>query len=76
MCLQQYHQHAANGQDLQIGDAIPPISLLPFVNWCLLDLLLFLDELLGLGAETAVRPMIQGIATEIASRARARIASA
>jgi hypothetical protein len=58
-CLQQYHKHGANPREVEIADAEPPVSPLPFVNWCLLDLLRFLEALLDVGKETTVRPVLR-----------------
>jgi hypothetical protein len=68
-CLQQYHKVGGNPRDVEIADAEPPISPLPFVNWCLLDLLHFLDALLDLSKETTIRPSVSSILSEISKRA-------
>ena len=68
-CLQQYHKINANPRDVEIADAEPPISPLPFVNWCLLDLLHFLDALFGLSKETTIRAGLSSILSEISKRA-------
>jgi hypothetical protein len=67
-CLQQHHVHRAGGRETEISDA-EPISPLPFVNWSLLDLLIFLDLLLDLAQETAVRSKIAHFLAEMKRRA-------
>lgn len=69
-CLQQHHVHRAGGRETQIADS-EPISPLPFVNWCLLDLLVFIDALLELVKETEVRSTISKALAEIKERAPA-----
>jgi hypothetical protein len=69
-CLQQHHIHRAGGREIEIADA-EPISPLPFVNWCLLDFLVFIDTLLELSDETAIRPKIAETLAEIKKRAPA-----
>jgi hypothetical protein len=69
-CFQQYHIYAANG-GVEIGDAVPPISPLPFVNWCLIDILRFVDALFDLSNETTVRRCVQSALAEIVRRAPA-----
>lgn len=69
-CLQQYHEYSPDGRDLHFGDPAP-VSSLPFVNRCLIDLLLFIDELLRLSNDTSVRPRVHSLLTELAKLARA-----
>lgn len=68
-CLQQYHKHGTNLRNVEIADAEPPVSPLPFVNWCLLDLLHFLDALFDLAKETTIRSAIGGVLSEVSKRA-------
>jgi len=63
VCLQQYHTIAADGT-LTIENNVSGSSL-PFVNWCLMDLLVFCDTLLGLSKETAVRAEARKALNEI-----------
>jgi hypothetical protein len=69
-CLQQHHVHHQGGRETEIADA-EPISPLPFVNWCLLDLLGFIDTLLALAQETVVSSKVSEVLSEIAKRAPA-----
>jgi hypothetical protein len=62
-CLQQYHIIAADGT-LTIGNNVSGSSL-PFVNWCLIDLLLFGDTLLGLSKEIVVRAEARKVLDEV-----------
>jgi hypothetical protein len=70
-CLQQHHVHRAGGRETEISDA-EPISPLPFVNWSLLDVLVFLDLLLELAQETVVRPNIAVVLAEMKRRTATR----
>ena len=70
-CLQQYHKHLANPRDMEIAEAKPRVSPLPFVNWCLLDLLIFVGSLLEVSKETVVRPIVENLLSEIQRRAPA-----
>jgi hypothetical protein len=65
-CLQLYHRYEADG--LRFGDP-EPLTPLPFANWCLIDWLVFLDNLLKLANETTVRPDIVALLRELARRA-------
>ena len=53
------------------GSAIPTQMRpqLPVVNWCLIDLLTFLYELLSVSQETSVQPHVVGLLKEIAKLA-------
>jgi hypothetical protein len=68
-CIQQYHQIA--GQDVRF---ITPTSgsPLPVVNWCLIDFLLFLDQLLELSNEKPVRSQLVAVLKEVAKLAPAK----
>ena len=48
-------------------------SFLPFVNCCLIDLLIFLYELLGMDQETAVRPKVKFVLDELVKLAPRRL---
>lgn len=50
-------------------------SFLPFVNCCLIDLLVFLYELLGVAQETIVQPKIRLVLDELARLAPPRLTS-
>jgi len=65
-CLQQYHAYRNDGSIAieYIGEPSGADSPLPFVNSCLIDLMLFLDALLQSAADTAVRADIQAILAE------------
>ena len=66
-CLQQYH--AYEGWVMHFGDPDPNPSPVPIVNWCLIDLLRFIYELLGISKETRVLPQVLALLEEIASLA-------
>jgi hypothetical protein len=71
-CLQQYQTYFQDG-NVAIEYVEAPAgasSPLPFVNRSLLDLALFLDQLLGLADETAVRSHIRGLIGEFSRIAR------
>lgn len=70
-CFQQYHIYAPNGRDVNIADAIPPISPLPYVNWSLIDILRFTKALLELSKETRVGPYVDAVLGELVKRAPA-----
>lgn len=55
-CLQQYQDFRSDGS-IAIGyiETHGANSPLPFVNWCLIDVTLFLDALLQLAKETTAR---------------------
>jgi hypothetical protein len=55
-CFQQYHVYAPNGRDVEIADAVPPISPLPYVNWSLIDILRFTKGLLELSRKQRYAP--------------------
>jgi hypothetical protein len=65
-CIQQYHE--CNGPDVRF---ITPSSgsPLPCVSWCLIDLMMFLDELLRLSGEQTVRPQVVSVSKEISKLA-------
>lgn len=66
-CLQLYHRYEADGL-LRFGDP-DPTSPLPFANWCLIDWLMFLDNLLALAQETIVRPGVAELLAQLAKQA-------
>jgi hypothetical protein len=68
-CLLFYRKYA--GSEVQF--VVPTEgSPLPVVNWCLIDLMLFLQELLGLSHEKSVRLQVTHILKEIAKLVSAR----
>ncbi|MGA2902765.1 MAG: hypothetical protein ABSD98_02970 [Candidatus Korobacteraceae bacterium] len=62
-CLLQYHDTGAGGE----VSFVEPTSgsPLPDVNWCLVDLVKFLIELLRLSGEQTVRPGLGALATRL-----------
>jgi hypothetical protein len=75
-CLLRYHQWEENGAVVRFVDPDPDPqqdSLLPFVNCCLIDLLTFAYELLGLTNESLVRPRVMHVLTELRRLAPARL---
>jgi hypothetical protein len=64
-CLQQYHVIGTDGtmvvKYVEDYDASP----LPFINWCLIDLILFVDGLLQLAMDTTVRESIRRVLDEL-----------
>jgi hypothetical protein len=66
VCMQQYHEYV--GREVRF---ITPAtgSPLPLVNWCLIDLMMFLEELLRIGRETILRPVVVSILKEMAALA-------
>jgi hypothetical protein len=69
-CLEQYHKYSLNGRDVEIVEE-EPISQLPSVNWCLIDVLRFIGSLLDLSKEHAVHPTIRQVLADIVERAPA-----
>ena len=65
-CVQQYHQH-----DGRVVRFVTPStgSPLPVVNWCLIDMMTFLLDLLGISQEQSVRPHVASVLKEIAKLA-------
>jgi hypothetical protein len=65
-CIFQYHQYSG-----PVVRFITPStgSPLPSVNWCLIDLMMFLEELLRLSGEQAVRSQVVLVLNEIAKLA-------
>jgi hypothetical protein len=51
-------------------------SFLPFVNCCLIDLLLFMCELLGMAKENTVRPKVKAALDELAKLAPPHLTTA
>ncbi len=75
-CLQRYYEYEENGVVVRFIDPdLDPQgkSFLPFVNCCLIDLLTFGYELLGLANESEVRPKILVVRNELARLAPARL---
>lgn len=69
-CFQQHYIYATNGRDVEIGDA-DPISPLPFLKPCLIDILHFTIALLKLSKETTVCTQLEAILVELVNRAHA-----
>jgi hypothetical protein len=67
-CIQQYHEHS--GRNMRFIDPSTG-SPLPLVNWCLIDLLMFFDELLRISQEQVVRSQVVSVLKEIAKLAPA-----
>ena len=69
LCMEQYHQY-----DGRVVQFVPPStgSPLPVVNWCLIDLMTFLNDLLGISQEQSVRPQVVSVLKEIAKLAPAK----
>ena len=75
-CLMAYRQMEENGVVMRFpGRPLDPDreSFLPFVNCCLIDLLTFLYELLGLAEESAVRPKVRLALEKMARVAPSRL---
>lgn len=66
-CIQQYHE--LDGPDVRF---VTPSSgsPLPIVNWCLIDVMMFLDALLQISEERTVRPQVVSVLKAIARLAR------
>ena len=69
-CLQLYHKYSPNGIDLQFVDPYP-VSFLPIVNWCLIDLLMFIEDLLELSHDITVRAGVVSLLKELTKLAPA-----
>jgi hypothetical protein len=69
-CLEQYHEYSQDGHHVKIAYK-KAISLLPSVNWCLIDVLRFIDSLLVLSTEQVVHPAIRQLIVEITKKALA-----
>lgn len=71
-CLLRYQAPEENGAVVRFIDPdrnTPQDTFLPFVNCCLIDLLSFIHELLGLANESAVRPNVKsGLDELVAAR--------
>lgn len=69
-CLQHYQDFRSDGS-VAIGyiETHGANSPLPFVNWCLIDVMLFLDALLQLAKDTTARAGIRRIVDELAKLA-------
>jgi hypothetical protein len=67
-CIQQYHEYAPP----EVRFITPSTgSPLPVVNWCLIELLMFLEELLRISKEQAVRGQVASLLKEISKLAPA-----
>jgi hypothetical protein len=66
-CLMLYHTYAGNV--VHFRDANPTPSPLGAVNACLIDLLMFLTDLLGVSAERTVQPDVLAILKAVAKLA-------
>ena len=64
-CLLQFHDTDAGG-DIRFVEPTSG-SPLPDVNWCLVDLIGFLIDLLRLSGEQAVRPGLEVLATRLSA---------
>jgi len=64
-CLLQYHDTDAGGDVRFVEPASG--SPLPDVNWCLVDLVRFLIDLLRLSGEQAVRPGLEALAARLSA---------
>ena len=67
VCLQHYHSY--NGNDVTFTAPDAESSTLPVVNWCTIDLLMFLNTLLGLAQDSVVLPPIVAMLKNIAALA-------
>lgn len=67
-CIFQYHDYSRPTVRFVTPSTGSP---LPFVNWCLIDLMLFIDELLKVSGEQTVRPEVASILTDITKLAPA-----
>jgi len=68
-CLLRYHHYENNGVVVRFVDPDQDPqqeSFLPFVNCCLIDLLTFIYELLGLANESTIRPKVLVVLHELA----------
>jgi hypothetical protein len=75
-CLMRYWSWEENGTVTRFIDPDQDPkqeSFLPFVNCCLIDLLSFIYELLGLADESTVRPKVKLMFDELARLAPARL---
>jgi len=70
-CLQQYHFWTGDGREVMFA---PPTegSPLPIVNWCLIDQLTFLEELLEASGETTVRAALIAVLRQIVQLAQGK----
>jgi len=66
-CLQLYHTYSGNV--VHFGDANPTPSPLPLANACLIDLLMFVRDLLRISRETKIQPDVVALLKEIAKLA-------
>lgn len=65
-CLLQYHDTDVSGGDTRFVEPTTG-SPLPDVNWCLVDLIGFLIELLRLSREQIVRPGLEALANRLSA---------
>ena len=69
-CLQHYYDwQTSQGIEVTFCKPDPESSTLPVVNWCMIDLMMFLLPLLGLAADNQVAPSITSILKEIVAMA-------
>lgn len=66
-CLQHYHSY--KGAELTFSDPDPEASTLPVVNWCIIDLLMFLQALLALAQDNEVLTPVVVLLKKIAALA-------
>ncbi len=69
LCTEQYRQYEGHVVRFVTPSTGSP---LPAVNWCLIDAMNFLSELLGISQEQGLRPQIISILKEIAKLAPAK----
>jgi len=78
-CLLRYQAWEDNGRVTRFIDPDQdptPESFLPFVNCCLIDLLLFMYDLLAMANETTVRPKVKVVLDELVKLAPAHLTTA
>jgi hypothetical protein len=69
-CLQHYYDwKTSQGIEVIFCKPDPESSTLPVVNWCMIDLMMFLLPLLRLAADNQVAPNITSILKEVAAMA-------
>jgi hypothetical protein len=67
-CIFQYHEYTGPHVRFVTPSTGSP---LPAVNWCLIDLMMFLDELLRISREQVVQPQVLSVLKEVAKLALA-----
>jgi len=78
-CLMRYQSWEDGGRVCRFIDpdsGPEQESFLPFVNCCLIDLLLFMYELLGMAKENTVRPKVKAVLDELAKLAPPHLTTA